>query len=81
MLTDTQLRAIKPALRSQKLSDDGGLYLHVAPNGNRYWRCDCRFKGKQKTLALGVYPDVLIAKARTRHQEARKPVNQAPTRA
>ncbi len=72
MLTDTKLRAIKPSDRAQKLSDGGGLYLHVAPNGGRYWRYNYRFGRKQKTLALGVYPDVSIAKARTRHQEARQ---------
>jgi Arm DNA-binding domain len=72
-LTDTQLRAIKPAVdRVQKLSDEGGLYLHVAPNGGRYWRYNYRLQGKQKTLALGVYPDVSLAKARERHQEARR---------
>lgn len=72
MLTDTRLRAIKPSEKAQKLSDGGGLYLHVAPNGGRYWRYNYRFGGKQKTLALGVYPDVSIAKARTRHYEARQ---------
>ena len=50
----------------------GGLYLLVAPNGGRYWRFGYRFAGKQKTLALGVYPDVSLAKARERHREARR---------
>jgi integrase len=72
MLTDTSLRSVKPTDRPQKLSDSGGLYLHVAPNGGKYWRYNYRFQGKQKTLALGVYPDVSLAKARERHQEARR---------
>jgi integrase len=72
MLTDAGLRGVKPSDRPQKLSDGGGLYLHVAPNGGKYWRFNYRFNGKQKTLALGVYPDVSLAKARERHKEARQ---------
>lgn len=72
MLTETQVRGVKPTERAQKLSDGGGLYLHVAPNGGKYWRFNYRFDGKQKTLALGVYPDVPLAKARERHKEARQ---------
>ena len=33
---------------------------------------DYRFAGKRKTLALGVYPDVTLAKARERRDDARK---------
>ena len=55
-----------------KVADGGGLHLLVAPNGGRYWRYSYRFNGKQKTLALGVYPDVPLAMARARHQRARQ---------
>jgi len=72
MLTDTAVRSVKPSESPQKLSDGSGLYLHVAPNGGRYWRFNYRFKGKQKTLAYGVYPDVSLADARERHQAARR---------
>ena len=47
------------------------MYLLVNAAG-KYWRFDYRFLGKRKTLALGVYPDVSLAKARTRRQEARE---------
>lgn len=72
MLTDAQIRGLKPWAHPRKLFDGCGLYLHVMPNGGRYWRFNYRFKRKQKTLALGVYPDVSLAKARIRHQEARR---------
>lgn len=72
MLTDSQIRSAKPSDRPQKLADSRGLYLCVMPNGGRYWRFDYRYGGKRKTLALGIYPDVLLATARTRHQEARR---------
>src|SRR5580700_3146317 len=72
MLTESLIRSVKPSDRPQKISDAGGLYLLVAPNGGRYWRYGYRFNGKQKTLALGVYPDVTLVMARSRHQRARQ---------
>lgn len=72
MLTDAQIRSAKRAEKPRKISDGGGLHLLVASNGGRYWRYNYRFNGKQKTLALGVYPDVSLAMARGRHQRARQ---------
>ena len=66
------LRHIHPVRQARKFSEGGGLYLLVAPAGGRYWRYNYRFNGKQKTLALGVYPDVPLEKARARHQAARR---------
>lgn len=71
MLTDTQVRSAKPDVRPRRLTDGDGLYLQIDPNGRRYWRFNYRFAGKQKTLALGVYPDVSLAKARTRLGDAK----------
>ena len=68
----SRIRHIRPMRQARKLSDGGGLYLLVAPTGGRYWRYNYRFNGKQKTLALGVYPDVPLEKARVRHQAARR---------
>jgi hypothetical protein len=63
MLTETDLRSVKALRRPRKLSDGSGLYLLIAPNGGRYWRYSYRFNGKQKTVALGIYPDGSLAKA------------------
>jgi len=49
-----------------KLSDGGGMFLLVHPNGGKYWRVTYRFAGKQNTLSLGTYPDVSLADARER---------------
>jgi hypothetical protein len=73
MLTETELCNVKPLRNARKLSDGGGLYLLIQPNGGRYWRYNYRFEGKQKTLALGIYPDVSLDKARARHKEAKTP--------
>ncbi len=70
-LSDVAIRKAKPANKPVKLVDGRGLYLLVQPNGGKLWRFNYRFGGKYKTLALGVYPDVSLAKARTAHQEAR----------
>ncbi|MGH8251833.1 MAG: tyrosine-type recombinase/integrase [Steroidobacteraceae bacterium] len=72
MPTDARIRAVKPGSRPRSLSDGNGLLLKVLPGGGRYWRFNYRFNGKQKTLALGVYPDVSLAKARERLSEARE---------
>lgn len=70
-LTDTKLRALKSTGKVQKLSDGGGLYIHVSPAGGKLWRLFYRFDGKQKTLALGKYPDISLADARRMRDEAR----------
>jgi integrase len=72
MLTDTAIRKAKPAAAAQKLTDGGGMYLLLKPDGSRYWRMDYRFSGKRKTLALGVYPTVTLADARQRREDAKR---------
>lgn len=72
-LTDTFVRTVKPSgsAAGDKHTDGQGLYLHVKGAG-KYWRMNYRFLGKQKTLALGVYPAVSLAKARQRRDRARE---------
>jgi integrase len=70
-LTATEVKQAKAGDNVRKLTDGGGLHLQVQPTGARYWRYDYRYAGKRKTLALGVYPEVSLKKAREKHQEAR----------
>lgn len=70
-LTDTAIRKAKPGARTIKLSDSGGLQLHVHPKGSKYWRLAYRYDGKQKSLSFGVYPEVSLAEARRRREAAR----------
>ncbi|MDI9769112.1 tyrosine-type recombinase/integrase [Pantoea dispersa] len=58
--------------KAYKLSDGGGLYLLVNTNGSRYWRLKYRIAGKEKLLALGVYPDISLADARAKRDEAKR---------
>jgi len=71
-LTDAKLRTLKPRASSFKLSDSEGLYVLVAPDGSKLWRLAYRFLGKQKTLALGRYPDVTLLAARRARDEAKQ---------
>lgn len=71
-LNDTKIKQAKPKEKAYKLTDGGGLYLHVAPNGSKLWRYQYRYKGKAKLLALGIYSDVSLTQARDRHKAARK---------
>jgi integrase len=71
-LTDTAVRTAKPAAKSRKIFDGGGLYLEVSPAGGKWWRLKYRFGGKENRLSLGVYPDVSLKDARERRDEARK---------
>lgn len=88
MLTDAAIRKAKPGQKPiedkdgkpgfeavngpYKMADEKGLFLLVAPSGGKWWRLKYRFGGKEKLLALGVYPDVSLKDARERREEARK---------
>lgn len=71
-LTDTFVKQVKGSDKAagDKYSDGAGMYLHVKKAG-KYWRLDYRFAGKRKTLALGTYPEVTLARARQKREEAR----------
>lgn len=73
-LTDTEIRQAKPVDKDLWLSDEKGLRLLIKPNGSRYWRLKYRFAGKQKTLALGIYPEVSLKQARQAVAEVRQQV-------
>ena len=71
MLTDAQVRKIKPIDKKKRYSDEKGLYLEVTPSGGRFWRLKYRFNGRESTLTIGSYPEVSLAQARRVRDEAR----------
>jgi len=71
-LTDVQIKSAKPKDKQHKLFDGGGMYLLVLPAGGKYWRLKYRIDGKEKVLALGVYPSVSLAEARERRADAKR---------
>lgn len=72
MLTYIQINAAKPRDKAWSLSDSQGLYLIIQPNGSKLWRFRYRFLDRQKTLHLGGWPQISLADARTRRDDAKK---------
>jgi integrase len=71
-LTNTAIQKAKAKRKPYKLSDGFGLYLLVNPTGSRLWRMKYRVEGREKLLAIGAYPEVSLARARERRDDARK---------
>lgn len=74
-LSDIAVRNAKHEDKPRKLADEKGLFLLIHPNGSKYWRMKYRIVGKEKLLALGVYPEVTLATARQRRDDARKMIS------
>ncbi len=71
-LTDRAIKNAKASTKIKKLSDGDGLVLVVYPNGSKYWVYRYRHLGREKTLSLGIYPEVTLAEARLKLMDARK---------
>ena len=76
MLTTLKIKSAKPADRAFKLTDGGGLFLLVQPNGSKLWRYKYRINGVEGLQALGAFPEVALAEARAAHADSRKFVAQ-----
>jgi integrase len=70
-LTELQVRKAEARAKAYKMSDSGGLFLLVQPNGSKLWRMKFRYAGKEKLLSFGAYPGVGIAAARSKRTLAR----------
>lgn len=72
MLTDAACRKATAGATNQKLFDGGGLYLMVLTSNTKSWRWKYRFQGREKTLAIGLYPAVSLKGAREIRDNARR---------
>ena len=72
MLTLFAIDGARPKAKPYKLSDGSGLHLLVEPNGSKLWRFRYQFDRKEKMMSLGSFPEVSLATARTKRDEARK---------
>jgi integrase len=73
-LTDLKVRSAKTKEKPYKLSDFDGLYLLVTEKGQKWWRFRYRFNRKEKLLSMGTYPEISLADARQRRDEARRQI-------
>lgn len=71
-LTELACKNAKPREKAYKLTDGDGMYLEVLPAGGKYWRMKYRYLSKEKRLAIGVYPEIGLAEARSIREEARR---------
>jgi integrase len=75
MLTELQIKALKPGVAEIKIHDGRGFYLRVRPNGtksflSRYTTPD----GRPALLSQGQWPDVPLKRAREKHEALRSSV-------
>ncbi len=75
-LTDARIRALKAGSPKRKHADGGGLYILIGPDGSLGWRFKYRVDGREKLISFGRYPEVSLAEARERRNDARKLLRQ-----
>jgi integrase len=71
-LNDRRINNLKPSEKALKVSDGGGLYIHLTPQGAKLWRMAYRFNGLQKLLSFGAYPAIGLSEARQKRDAAKK---------
>lgn len=71
-LTDSKIRTLKPLEIEKRYLDMDGLYLVVMPTGSRLWRYRYTIHGKRRMVSLGSYPEISLADARRKRDDAKK---------
>jgi integrase len=70
---ETTYRTAKAGSTLKRISDGGGLYMQITPDGKKSWRYQYTRPGVggRNTLSLGDYPAVTVAGARKSRDEAK----------
>lgn len=58
-------------VRPYWLKDGGSLFLHIQPNGSKLWRYRYRLDGRAQVYAIGRYPGITLAEARSERDRAK----------
>jgi integrase len=74
MLSKLLIEKTKHGSKTIRLWDGRGMYLEISPKGGKWWRLKYWFDGRERRMSLGVYPDVSLADAREKREEARRKV-------
>ncbi len=69
MLSDRQVRALRPLRTDKMLSDGGGLYIRVSPTGAKTFIYRTREGGTARYATLGTYPELSLVEARKKASE------------
>src|SRR5688572_30763220 len=72
MLTEGAVRDAEPREKTYKMSDTGGLFVMVNPDGSRWWRLRYKYGEKERGISLGKYPLVSLKLARQRRDDAKR---------
>lgn len=67
-----EVERAKAGAKPKHLFDGGGLFLLVTPKGGKWWRFKYTYDGKSKTISFGTFPEISLAQARERREDARK---------
>ena len=62
MITDTELRKLRPKEKAFKVADRDGMYVTVSTARTKSFRYDYRINGRRETLTIGRYDEVAGAK-------------------
>jgi hypothetical protein len=68
-LTDTKIKAAKPADKAYTMADGNGLQLLVKPNGSKLWEVRYTVNGKAKRTSIGNYPTISLKDARLKRDD------------
>ena len=72
MLTELECKNFEAKEKNYKKFDGGGMFLLIKSDGSKYWRLKYNYAGKEKLIALGVYPEVSLKDARKSAMNTRK---------
>ncbi|MGD0274708.1 MAG: Arm DNA-binding domain-containing protein [Syntrophales bacterium] len=75
-LSENKINTAKNIEKAYRIFDGGGLFLLVTTDGGKWWRFKYCFKGKEKMLSFGVYPEVSLNDARSSRDAARELLKQ-----
>ena len=76
MLTVFAIDRARPKAKPYKLSDGNGLHLLIEPNGSKLWRFRYSFAQKEKMISLGSFPEVSLAAARMKRDDAKRTLSE-----
>jgi hypothetical protein len=71
-LASVRVENAKPRDKPYTLADGFGLHLLITPSGSKLWLFRYRYAGKANMLSLGSFPEVSLAAARRKREDARK---------